>query len=68
MAKKRETRNREGAQSEHARLMDMASSHPGVAEAMAVYDAVAGHALTVRRDTPIIRYSTGGNTPQARAG
>ena len=63
MAKKGTDRKRGGAQAEHARLMEQAAAHPGVAEAMAVYGAVAGYVQTVRREIPVLRYATGGNEP-----
>jgi hypothetical protein len=65
---KRIPREAQDAQSEHARIMEQAAAHPGVAEAMAVYGAVAGHVLTVRRETPVIRYATGGNATQPQIG
>jgi len=66
MATKRKGRAK--AQSEHARIMEQASRNPGLAEAMAMYEAVASHSVTIRKETPILRYATGGNAPPAQAG
>jgi dienelactone hydrolase len=53
-------------QEEQRRLLELAQREPGISDAIAAYERLAGLPGSFRREVATIGFSTGGNSPTNR--